>query len=409
MERRILVFLFLFCGFNAFAQVPIGQCIDQTRQQAFSIYDNGYAHQVGFPQNAGWVARDPSGQTYLRMPAASPTTHAFFVSWQGQLIEVNNWQPGPRVIGYCQFPYGIPAPPPVHTLPQYAYTNQSGVLYNGQTLPVPQQFYSETVGFSPPPLPSPADAQACLQSGGDPARFVDCLAPKMFTKPQAEAYECARTSQDQLGMATCLAGTMVGAAERTAINQVSDCYRKLGKDWDKYTLCMANGQFSQETAAAMDCVKQQSEAPTASAWAVAGCIAGNALSLNAELTVAVECAMTSQGEPMTFAGCTGGRLTVRELEKCFTHGVGGNGCFGPNNEIVKGLRAVGVDMEKILGPNGFAVQTWNNAVNDVQHGPGPNNEIVKAIRTINNDLNHGMGENNDIRKVLTNIGLGGLF
>ncbi|MEH3085466.1 MAG: hypothetical protein PGN26_02760 [Xylophilus ampelinus] len=131
--------------------------------------------------------------------------------------------------------------------------------------------------------------------------------------------------------------------------------------------------------------------------------------MNPELTVAVECAMTSGGEPMTFAGCTGGRLTTMELNKCFTIGVGGNGCFGDNNEIVKGLRAVGVDLQRIMGPNGFAVQNWNNAINDIQRGPGPNNEVNKAIRTINNDLKNGMGENNDIRKALKNFGLGGLF
>lgn len=103
---------------------------------------------------------------------------------------------------------------------------------------------------------------------------------------------------------------------------------------------MANQNFDPRTAAAVNCVRQQAQQANALAWSVAGCAAGGALNLNPELTVAMECAMSSGGEPMTFAGCAGGRLTVMELNKCFTIGVGGNGCFADNNEIVKGLRAV---------------------------------------------------------------------
>jgi hypothetical protein len=88
--------------------------------------------------------------------------------------------------------------------------------------------------------------------------------------------------------------------------------------------------------------------------------------MNEEWRIAAECAAQTGGNPAGFAGCTAGRLTVRELTKCFT-GTIGKDCFGPNNTIVLGL---------------------TNAFNDMLHGPGENNEIVKAVKAIG-DLTGG--------------------
>ena len=52
---------------------------------------------------------------------------------------------------------------------------------------------------------------------------------------------------------------------------------------------------------------------------------------------------------------------MKELGKCLEKGIGGPGCFGPDNTIVK---------------------TINNAINDIIKGPGPNNEIVKAFQEV---------------------------
>jgi hypothetical protein len=82
--------------------------------------------------------------------------------------------------------------------------------------------------------------------------------------------------------------------------------------------------------------------------------------MNEEWRIAAECAVQSGGNPVGFAGCTAGRLTIRELTKCFSGQIGTD-CFGPNNTIVKYL---------------------NDEFNDLTHGPGRNNEIVKAIEAI---------------------------
>lgn len=404
-----LTLLLIFSGFTH-AQAPLARCFDMARSLQFIILENGYMFQENYPANSGTAMRDPSGQTFLRLASRSPMTESFFITWQGQLVELNVYRPGPTVIGNCQLLRPLPPPPPRQVIPSYAWTDGRGVISNGHILPVPQQFYQRSIGISPPPNARLTDANFCMrQSGGDTTAFMDCLVPKMMTNEQVVAYQCMRQSNDETAMATCLAGQMMGHNERRALQQAEVCYREYGNNWSSYPLCMAGQNFDPKMVVAVNCIRAQAESANTSVWGVAGCIAGNSLNLNPELTVAVECAMSSGGEPITFAGCTGGRLTAMELNKCFTHGVGGSGCFGDNNEIVKGLRTIGVDLHQIMGPNGFAVRNWNNAVNDFQRGPGPNNEINRAIQTINNDLQYGMGKNNDIRRALEDVGLGGLF
>ncbi len=77
----------------------------------------------------------------------------------------------------------------------------------------------------------------------------------------------------------------------------------------------------------------------------------------------------------------------RELDKCLTNGVGGrNGCFGENNEIIKGLREIGVLLETDFGRNNDMVILWNSAIHDLTVGPGENHEAVKVIQNIGNEL-----------------------
>ncbi|CRI56775.1 hypothetical protein [Pseudomonas sp. CCOS 191] len=90
------------------------------------------------------------------------------------------------------------------------------------------------------------------------------------------------------------------------------------------------------------------------------CVAGP--QMNAELRMAAECAASTGGEPISFASCTAGRLTVAELTKCMSGKIGQEGgCFGPNNTIVK---------------------TLNNAIHDLTHGLGDGNDLVKGYREL---------------------------
>jgi hypothetical protein len=91
--------------------------------------------------------------------------------------------------------------------------------------------------------------------------------------------------------------------------------------------------------------------------------------MNEEWRIAAECAVSSGGVPVTFAVCTGGRLTIRELFKC-VQGRIGESCFGPNNTIRK---------------------FFENAFHDLLNGPGEGNDIVKGLNEVRN-FAQGIGD-----------------
>lgn len=67
-----------------------------------------------------------------------------------------------------------------------------------------------------------------------------------------------------------------------------------------------------------------------------GQVAG-AFGINHEGQVAAEC-VAQNGVTYAAAGCIAGRLTADELNKCFTDGFGGRGCFGDNNTLISMIR-----------------------------------------------------------------------
>ena len=70
-------------------------------------------------------------------------------------------------------------------------------------------------------------------------------------------------------------------------------------------------------------------------------------SVNEEWRIAAECAVNSGGEPISFASCTGGRLTIRELTKCIGGKIGED-CW-PNNTIRKYYENMFNDLKNGLG------------------------------------------------------------
>ena len=100
----------------------------------------------------------------------------------------------------------------------------------------------------------------------------------------------------------------------------------------------------------------------------------------------------------------GTRLAIAEITKCISGGFGTKGgCFGPNNTIVKFLRAYYEPVEKLLKAVGKD-KNVRKAINDLAKGPGKNNEFRKALRNVDNDVTNGPGKNNEIRKALRVVG-----
>lgn len=108
--------------------------------------------------------------------------------------------------------------------------------------------------------------------------------------------------------------------------------------------------------------------------------AAGAIGFNHEHQVAVEC-VTQFGVTHAGAACVTARLTADELNKCFTHGVGGRGCFGDNNTLVAMVRH---RMEGAARESGVANQviraTTDISVKDIEeHGIfGGNNSFFNC-------------------------------
>lgn len=378
----------LHCAPAAAQVYPVGQCNDLTRGQSFVFYNNYYGHQIDNPANGGLTVRDPSFMSFLRIPAVDPQNNAYFVAWDGTLIEITRGV-GSHQIGNCAFnagfvqqnPFAGVYAPPVYSHTVFVQTPQG-------ELPVPQAIAAPERPYGVPMLTTEVKAQQCYhQSGGDHTRFGDCMVAVMAGARERGAYECAKSNDDKSQLAICMVGVLGGNKERQIAGQLQQCQRQYGDDLSQYPLCLASSNADADTGRLIQCVQQQSGRGEVSVMGTAMCYGAGKLNLNTEMQIAVQCAVASGGEPMTFAGCTGGQLTANELNKCFTNGVGGSGgCFGPNNTIIQALQDAGYAIGQQFGPNNDLVKNWNNAVYDIQHGPGPNNDVVKVFNNVGNAI-----------------------
>jgi hypothetical protein len=105
---------------------------------------------------------------------------------------------------------------------------------------------------------------------------------------------------------------------------------------------------------------------------MASCAGANMFNLqvNPEQQIAIQCVVSTGGQPYAAAGCIASRLTARELTKCLTDGIGGRGCFGDTNDLV--------------GRNGWVRRTMgqvaggpNSVVNNPDQIWGGDNSFVR--------------------------------
>jgi len=406
---KLFVCLLLLSFFsNLYSQpVLLGRIYDQAHQQSFALYSDGMMIQDGNPMNRGLAQRDPSGMMYLRLPAANPYQKAFFLDYSRNVIEIDYVQ-GARVIGYSDIQ--PPAQPVMnYTPPQYS--PNVGIQTANGFQPLPSQIVDVNNPYGNLMITNEQTAANCYnQSMGfngalDQQKFGDCMVENMAGKKENEIYKCVKNASTAEEQALCLVGTMGGANERKISQSLLKCYQQYGNDYSKYPLCLAGESSDPELQKLLSCVQQQGQYGQVNFMNTAVCYGADKLNLNTEAQIVVQCAVTSGGQPYVFAGCAGGQLMARELDKCLTIGVGGDsGCFGKNNDIVKGLNKIGSELQNQFGPTNDIVRTWNASVHDIQYGPGQNHEAVKIIRNVGNEL--GKAGNNigkEIKKVLPRI------
>jgi hypothetical protein len=201
----------------------------------------------------------------------------------------------------------------------------------------------------------------CAVSNSTAQEFASCAAPHFgiqLSNNQRIVADCAMQSQgDRNDFLRCAGARFANQSLTPEQQAVLNCASNANGSASDFASCAASRiigpRLSREQRIAVQCAAEsQGDYGT-----FASCAGANLfnLNLNPEQQIAVQCVVQTGGQPYAAAGCMATRLTARELEKCFTAGIGGSGCFGDDNDLV--------------GRNGWAARTM------AQIAGGPNSVI----------------------------------
>lgn len=203
-------------------------------------------------------------------------------------------------------------------------------------------------------LPSSAQiVMGCAQKDG--SRGVACALEAALPDSARAILDCQRNARGNSKNAALCTAKALGSKD---VVLYSACFEDSKDDWQQGALCVMKDKIPKEAAQAIGCIQHGG-----STSAIAGCVvAGNlpnefqkpaqcvaeaagdpvgvgiclaADGLTPDQRIGLQCAMSSGGEPTTFATCTLGRLAVKEFTQCLDKKFGEANCFGENNEIRK--------------------------------------------------------------------------
>jgi hypothetical protein len=209
-----------------------------------------------------------------------------------------------------------------------------------------------------------AKSLACVSAklGGDAPKIVACALSdqgKVFPclvggRPDYPAaqqvYACVDGGRGAGAVIENCAGGLI-KDEKT--RRVASCLAESSGNQARWAACAALAALPADAARYVSCA-----ADDQGATAFALCSLGT--TMNEEWRIAAACAMQADGNPVAYAQCTAGRLTVQELAKCFA-GKAGEDCYGPDDAVVRGL---------------------HDALRGVLDAPGKNGAIVVALNKI---------------------------
>lgn len=219
-----------------------------------------------------------------------------------------------------------------------------------------------------------ADCTAKLADDHSPAAFGRCALKGQFNAQQAALVDCAI---DNEGRWSALADCAVGSVATPQEREIYRCIADNLNDYKAGGLCLIESRIPKDQRRIVGCVLQNQQSYVAMGICAAG------VSMTPEQQVFVQCASTTGGEPMSFAGCVGTALTVNELQKCLDEGIGGSGCFGDNNTAVRLVQNAWKDVtdgpgpsNDLLGRDGFVIKSLENIGSDIESGPRSSNDLV---------------------------------
>jgi len=258
-----------------------------------------------------------------------------------------------------------------------ALPGQQGVNFTGR------------VQFAAPPIPDLGALRKCHADSSDQDEFIECMVEKAMPGPYRLTQACLEEYDDPVEAVMCSSGDEAARQKYERIRDVQECAERASDD-SELAMCLGEQVLGVQERRYANCLIRNANSMAAAAICAFG---GD---LTPEQQIALNCAVTSGGEPMTFAACTGGQLVEREINKCWEHGIATpEGCFGPNNEIRRFWNGVDGTLRQALGSNNDLYRAFNLYKDNVLM-PGPNHEMVRAANTVLGDLRNGPGPNNDL-------------
>ncbi|WHR56734.1 hypothetical protein [Acinetobacter haemolyticus] len=403
---------------NAQQRVKVGECYDQMHYQHLDIVETRVfnpviggmtptfsqlirPHQPGYSYAEYEMRPDPTGINLMQVKSAVPGVQ-FWIQRNRMLIAVEPTRVVP--LGQCQFDqmWAAQFPAPFTPQPQevvqvsfFSMPGQSPQIMARQLAgnPIPANAFSEGTYSGIPPLIDEQKARACLTSAdGDESAFYSCIAGSVFGPHEKAAMECAQKAEDRIELGMCILNDQLGSGNKKIAQDAADCYAQYGQEWNAYPQCLAMKNAPPEAANLVNCVRTQMiSGQTPNYWTMGLCALPKSIfNPNPETTIALECAATTGGQPKLFVACAGGRLLERELDKCFSGGIGtSNGCFGPNNSITQAYDQIESQLKNVLGANSVAFQAWQAA--RLSMDPY---KMAEATRNVNREINRAITNTN---------------
>lgn len=249
-----------------------------------------------------------------------------------------------------------------------------------------------TIRFAEPIVPDLDALERCRTSASDEDEFMSCMISDAFPSSYKMTRACMEAHSDDAGAAfLCSTGDKDIQQTYERVKQVQECASEASSKIEVAN-CVGDQVLGQNERYYANCLARNSQN------ASAALVCGLAKDLSPEQQIALNCAITTGGEPHAFAACVGGELTQREITKCWDYGIATEqGCFGPNNEIRKYWNTADNTLKHAFGENSVAYQAFTIYKDNVAV-PGPGHEVVRALNTAINDLKNGPSESNDIYK-----------
>jgi hypothetical protein len=197
--------------------------------------------------------------------------------------------------------------------------------------------------------------------------FAGCWVSQMATDQQKEVANCIINSPSWPIAGFCMAGRNLSPSGRVVASCALQAAAAGQGSYQGIAGCAGFMGFDPRAVRLAGCVAAN---PT-DFWGAAMCAGGQ--QLTPEQRVFAECAVETGLQPYAFAACAGGQLTLNEFQKCFEIGIGGDGCFGDNNTIVRILTSWTGGNNSVINRPGQIFGGSHSVFNDpAQIWGGPN-------------------------------------